>query len=188
MGVRTQQHTIRERCETTKFERVCVEIGCPEANNRLFSWDSRPNVAELSTQAGFDWLVIEIEHSGLYSAEIEHMFPALNRTEMLPLVLVPSSDPFFIQRTLDIGAMGIVLWPVKTPEEAHHIVSCHPLPSPGSAALGALRPSRYTLPPISSSMYIEALNSKTLRRYSASSLVSSIPCIPSRIHPTRRCR
>ncbi|SVE07328.1 uncharacterized protein METZ01_LOCUS460182, partial [marine metagenome] len=32
-----------------------------------------PDVAELLAHSGFDWLVIETEHNGLDSAEIQHM-------------------------------------------------------------------------------------------------------------------
>ncbi len=57
-----------------------------------------PNVAELLAHAGFDWLVIETEHNGLDSAEIEHMLMAVNATKTIPLVRIPSAQQTFIQR------------------------------------------------------------------------------------------
>ena len=50
-----------------------------------------PTVAELMGHAGFDWLVIETEHNGLDSAEVEHMLMAIGGTEAVPIVRVPSS-------------------------------------------------------------------------------------------------
>ena len=44
-----------------------------------------PNAAELLAHAGFEWLVIETEHSALDSAEIEHMLMAVNGAEAVPL-------------------------------------------------------------------------------------------------------
>ena len=67
-----------------------------------------PNVAELLGHVGFDWLVIETEHSGLDSAEVEHMLMALSGSASVPLVRVPPRDPVSIQRALDLGAMGVV--------------------------------------------------------------------------------
>jgi len=82
-----------------------------------------PNVAELLAHAGFDWLVVETEHNGLDSAEIQHMLMAMNGTNTIPLVRVPSANPVFIQRALDIGAMGIVVPMVRTADEARAIVA-----------------------------------------------------------------
>src|SRR5258707_7137621 len=103
-----------------------------------------PNVAELLASAGFDWLVIETEHNGLDSAEVEHMLMAVNGTETVPLVRIPSSNPVFIQRALDMGAMGIVVPLVRTAAEAQAIVRATRLPPQGSRSWGPLRASRYT--------------------------------------------
>ena len=81
-----------------------------------------PNAAELLAHAGFEWLVIETEHSALDSAEIEHMLMAVNGTEAVPIVRVPSADPVYIQRALDFGALGIMVPMVRTVEEALEVV------------------------------------------------------------------
>ena len=103
-----------------------------------------PNVAELLAHSGFDFLVIETEHNGLDSAEIEHMLRAVNGTETVPLVRVPSSDRVFIQRALDMGGMGIVVPSVKTAAEARAIVGATRLPPEGTRSWGPLRASHYT--------------------------------------------
>ncbi len=103
-----------------------------------------PNVAELMAHAGFDWLVIETEHNSLDSAEIEHMLMAISGTSTVPLVRVPSSNHVYIQRALDMGAMGIVVPFVKTPEEAEAIVSATRFPPEGTRSWGPLRASNYT--------------------------------------------
>jgi 2-keto-3-deoxy-L-rhamnonate aldolase RhmA len=51
-----------------------------------------PNVAELLAHAGFDWLVVETEHNGLDTAEIQQMLMAMNGTETIPLVRIPSAN------------------------------------------------------------------------------------------------
>src|SRR6185295_2072214 len=91
-----------------------------------------PNVAELLASAGFDWLVIETEHNGLDSAEVEHMLMAVSGTETVPLVRIPSSSHVYIQRALDMGAMGIVVPLVKTAAEAQAIVRATRLPPQGT--------------------------------------------------------
>jgi 2-keto-3-deoxy-L-rhamnonate aldolase RhmA len=102
-----------------------------------------PNVAELMSHAGFDWLVIETEHSALDSIQIERMLMAVNGAETVPLVRLPSSDVVYIQRSLDIGGMGIVVPLVKTVEEAQTIVRATRYPPQGTRGFGPLRAAHY---------------------------------------------
>ena len=81
------------------------------------------NVAELMGNAGFNFVVIESEHNGIDSAEIEHMLMAVGNTDAVPIVRIPSHRQVYIQKALDIGALGIVVPAVKTAEEAAQIVS-----------------------------------------------------------------
>ena len=102
------------------------------------------NVAELMGHSGFDFVVIETEHNALDSAEIEHVLMAVGNTEAIPIVRIPSSDKVFIQKALDIGAMGIVVPSVKSAEEARNIVSATRFPPLGTRSWGPLRASKYT--------------------------------------------
>lgn len=103
-----------------------------------------PNVAELMAHAGFDWLIVETEHNGLDSAEIEHTLMALNGADTIPLVRVASRNPVFIQRALDMGALGVVVPMVRTAEEAESIVRATRYPPQGARSWGPLRASGYT--------------------------------------------
>jgi 2-keto-3-deoxy-L-rhamnonate aldolase RhmA len=103
-----------------------------------------PTVAELLAHAGFDWLVIETEHSALDTAEVQHMLMAMNGTNAVPIVRVQSSDPVFIQRALDMGAMGIVVPMVKSVAEAQQVVAATRFPPLGTRSFGPLRAGHYT--------------------------------------------
>lgn len=128
-----------------KTNKVREKVLAGEPTIGCFLGLGSPNVAELMGHAGFDWLVIETEHNSLDSAEIEHVLMAIGNTEAVPLVRVPSSNPVFIQRALDMGAMGIVVPLVKTPEEAEAIVRATRFPPHGTRSWGPLRASNYTL-------------------------------------------
>jgi 4-hydroxy-2-oxoheptanedioate aldolase len=104
-----------------------------------------PNVAELLAHAGYDWLLIETEHNALGPAEVQHMLMAINATNTIPLVRVPSADQVYIQNALDIGALGIMVPMVKTADEARAIVSMTRYPPEGKRGIGGLRSSHYTL-------------------------------------------
>src|SRR5436190_8799875 len=100
---------------------VREKLGAGQPTIGLFLGVGSPNVAELLACAGFDWLVVETEHNGLDSAEIEHMLMAMNGTQAVPLVRVPSSNPVYIQRALDVGAMGVVVPMLRTAAEAQAV-------------------------------------------------------------------
>lgn len=123
---------VRERLRSGR-----AAIGC-------FLGLGSPNVAELMAHAGFDWLVIETEHNGLDSAEIEHMLMAMNGTDAIPIVRLPSANPIFIQRALDIGGMGVIVPMVRTAEEARAIVRATRYPPQGTRSFGPLRASNYS--------------------------------------------
>ena len=118
-----------------------------------------PAVAELMGLGGMDWLVIETEHNGLDSAEVQHMLMAIGNTDAVPIVRVPNRDQVYIQRALDMGAMGILVPGVRTAEEARAIVSYTRFPPVGVRSWGPLRASAYTL---DNDDYLERANENIL--------------------------
>ncbi|MCX6045227.1 MAG: aldolase/citrate lyase family protein [Chloroflexi bacterium] len=126
-----------------RTNQVRQKIEAHEPTVGCFMGLGSPNVAELLAHAGFDWLVIETEHNGLDSAEIQQMLMAMNGTETVPLVRIPSANPVFIQRALDMGALGIVVPLVRTAAEAAAIVQATRYPPHGTRSFGPLRAERY---------------------------------------------
>jgi 2-keto-3-deoxy-L-rhamnonate aldolase RhmA len=104
-----------------------------------------PNVVELLGHAGMDWLILETEHNGLDAAEVEHLLRAASGTQAVPIVRVPSSDHVYIQRALDLGAMGVMVPLVRTVSEVETIVRATRYPPDGTRSFGPLRASHYGL-------------------------------------------
>ena len=142
-----QSNTVREKVRNGQ-----PTLGC-------FLGMGSPAIAELLAHAGCEWLLIEMEHNGLDMAEVEHMLRAMNGSETIPLVRIPSADPVFIQRALDIGAMGITVPMVRTAAEAQAIVRASRYPPEGSRSFGPLRASQYT---VNYEEYFEQANDNVL--------------------------
>ena len=104
-----------------------------------------PTVAEQMAHCGFDFIVIEMEHNGLDLAQVQHMLMAVNGTEAIPMVRLPNSDQVFIQRSLDIGALGIVVPLLRSAEQARSVIAATRYPPAGTRGFGPLRASHYTL-------------------------------------------
>ena len=79
---------------------------------------SAPESMELVALAGFDFAVIDLEHSAMsLESAFRHIGTALF-AGVAPIVRVPALDGGIVQRLLDAGAEGIMLPHVDTVEQA----------------------------------------------------------------------
>lgn len=105
------------------------------------SWLSIPSpvVAEIMAQAGFPWLVIDLEHSVIDFETMQSMFLAIECHGSIPLVRLPSKDPTIAKRVLDAGAYGIIAPMVNNSEEAKQVVHSVKYPPWGNRGVGLAR-------------------------------------------------
>ncbi len=82
-----------------------------------------PIVAEAIGSAGFDWGVIDMEHTPLDLMDLVHMLQAVGNTRMAPLVRVPWNDTVFVKRVLDAGAHSLLFPFIENADEARKAVA-----------------------------------------------------------------
>jgi len=95
-------------------------------------------IARIAAAAGAEFAVFDMEHTG-WSLETIRMLIATTRcTSMVPMVRIPATEYHFIARTLDVGAMGIMVPMVETGEQAQRIAQFAKYPPVGrrGAAFG----------------------------------------------------
>ncbi|MFD2470296.1 HpcH/HpaI aldolase family protein [Amycolatopsis silviterrae] len=73
---------------------------------------------EIMAYAGFDFVVVDLEHAPLDLQTAYRLINAAAALGMTPLVRVPDKTPSTIQKILDAGAMGILVPHVDTVDEA----------------------------------------------------------------------
>ncbi|OQV05343.1 hypothetical protein CLAIMM_10102 [Cladophialophora immunda] len=79
-----------------------------------------PYSAQILAQCGFDWLMIDMEHSPLSAQEITamvHSTVAASAGSCAPIVRIPSHGVEWIKWALDSGASGIIVPMVNTKQE-----------------------------------------------------------------------
>lgn len=81
-----------------------------------------PAVVEIFGHAGFDFVIIDLEHGPLSSESVENMVRAAELAGISPVVRVRRNDPSLCARALDVGAEGILVPQVATAEEARGVV------------------------------------------------------------------
>ncbi len=109
------------------------------------SWISTgsPLVAEVMAHVGFDWLTVDMEHNAIDMENLVSCFYAISTTDTVPFVRVPWNDPQILKRVLDVGAYGVVVPNVKSPEEAQQAVQACRYPPEGFRGVGSLRGQLY---------------------------------------------
>lgn len=110
----------------------------------LWSSLSSNYTVEVIAGAGFDWILLDTEHS---PNDLESLLTQLQAAAPYPthaVVRVPWNDMVTIKRVLDIGAQSILIPYVSTAEEARAAVSYTRYPPAGVRGVaGTTRASRF---------------------------------------------
>lgn len=102
-----------------------------------------PTVTEIMAASGFDFLVVDLEHSVIGLSDLQILFHAIGNYDSMPLVRISSNDPVQIKRVMDAGSMGIIVPNVCTPDEARMAVKAVKYPPQGERGVGISRAQGY---------------------------------------------
>jgi 4-hydroxy-2-oxoheptanedioate aldolase len=123
------------------FKRA-LKAGKPQIG--LWSSLSSNYSVEVIAGAGFDWILLDSEHS---PADLESLLAQLQAVAPYPtqpIVRVPWNDMVWIKRVLDIGAQTLLVPYVSTAEEARHAVAYTRYPPQGLRGVaGTTRATRF---------------------------------------------
>ena len=123
------------------FKRA-LKAGKPQIG--LWSSLSSNYTVEVIAGAGFDWILLDTEHS---PADLENLLTQLQAAAPYPshaVVRVPWNDMVNIKRVLDIGAQSLLVPYVSTADEAKSAVSSTRYPPAGVRGVaGTTRATRF---------------------------------------------
>ncbi len=122
--------------------RAAFERGEPA----IGGWCSIPSplAAEQLARAGFPWVVIDLQHGGAtWGSELISLVQALALGGADTIIRVGGNDPTSIMRAMDVGAIGVIVPMIDTPEQAASAASAMRYPPVGSRSYGPTR-ARYT--------------------------------------------
>lgn len=74
--------------------------------------------AEIIGLAGFDWLLIDLEHGSGTEKDLLYQLQAIEHTEAVPFVRIENSERQRIHRVLDMGAEGVMCPRIRDLSEA----------------------------------------------------------------------
>jgi 4-hydroxy-2-oxoheptanedioate aldolase len=115
-------------------------------NPQIGLWGSIPSnySAEVVAGAGFDWFLIDTEHTPADIETVLHSVQAVAAYPTEPVVRVPWNDMVTIKRVLDIGVQSILIPQITTVEEAKNAVAFARFPRAGMRGVaGTTRATRF---------------------------------------------
>jgi len=105
-------------------------------SRRLFggAWLSlgSPVTAEIAGRAGYDWLLLDMEHGCGDYTDLLHQLQALSASPSGTVVRVPQADASVFKRVLDMGPAGLMIPNVTSAEMARRVVDISRVPPKGS--------------------------------------------------------
>ncbi len=113
-----------------------------------------PEVAEILTGVGFDWLFIDAEHAPFAALDIQRVLQGAG-SKMPCLIRLAASEEVLIKKALDIGAAGIIAPMVNSAEQAERVVRWSKYAPVGTRGVGLGRAHGYGM---GFQEYIESAN------------------------------
>jgi len=103
-----------------------------------------PITTEIVSHSGFDWLLLDTEHSPNEVPDVLVQLQAMQAGTASAIVRPAWNDIVLIKRFLDVGAQSLLIPFVQTPEEARRAVEATRYPPGGMRGItGSGRASRY---------------------------------------------
>lgn len=102
-----------------------------------------PAIPEILSESGFDWLVVDIEHTTIDLTMVQQLISSIQANGMAALVRVSKNEEVVIKRVLDAGAEGIIIPMICSAEDAKKAVDYSKYPPEGKRGVGLARAQKY---------------------------------------------
>ncbi|MFZ2406191.1 MAG: aldolase/citrate lyase family protein, partial [Methylobacter sp.] len=102
-----------------------------------------PSIAEILAMAGYDWVVIETEHTAIDVSEVLRLIIAIEQRGSVPLVRLAWNDPIQAKAVLDSGSAGVLVPMINSKADAELAVQMTKYPPLGFRGVGLARAQGY---------------------------------------------
>ncbi len=102
-----------------------------------------PAIAEILAGVGYDWICVDMEHGSIDIESLTHLFRAIEANDVVPIARLPMNDPIWIRRSLDAGAMGLIIPMVNSAQEVESAIRHAKYPPRGERGYGYSRANTF---------------------------------------------
>ncbi|MFH0865868.1 MAG: aldolase/citrate lyase family protein [Bacteroidota bacterium] len=109
------------------------------------TWLTIPHqsVVEILASAGFEWMVIDMEHAAIDIQTLQNIIGHIQGNGMEALVRVSKNEEIIIKHAMDAGANGIIVPMINTNDDAKKAVGFVKYPPAGCRGVGLSRAQHY---------------------------------------------
>ena len=102
-----------------------LKVALAEQRTLIGLWCNYANAATVETlaEAGYDWLLLEMEHAPNDLPTLHAQLMAVRASPTFPIVRVPVNDVTMIKRVLDLGTANLMVPNIRTAAEARATVA-----------------------------------------------------------------
>ena len=120
-----------------------------------------PGIPIILKNAGCEFIIFDMEHGGLSLEQFKTLATISNANKIAPFIRIPEVSYNYVARALDLGASGIMVPMINTPEDALKIVNASKYPPQGKrgAGFGFAHDNYINQSPLS---YIEKANNSNI--------------------------
>lgn len=102
-----------------------------------------PSIPEIMAPAGFEFMVIDMEHSALGLSHTQDLIRSIEGQGLVPIVRVSENNRNTIKQVMDLGAQGVIVPMILNAKEAKEAVASVRYPPEGVRGVGLARAQGY---------------------------------------------
>ncbi len=95
-----------------------------------------PGIPIILKNAGCEFVIFDMEHGGLSLEQFKTLSIISNSNKIAPFIRIPEIKYSYVARALDLGASGVMVPMVNTPDDAEKIVHSSKYPPQGKRGAG----------------------------------------------------
>jgi 2-keto-3-deoxy-L-rhamnonate aldolase RhmA len=103
-------------------------------------YTGNPSIIEILAYTGFDFYMLDMEHSRVNVETMEHCIRAADAAGITTIVRVAENDPSLIRQSIESGAQGVIVPHIETAQDARRAVDAIRYPPEGKCGTcGSIR-------------------------------------------------
>jgi len=130
-----------------KENRILTALAKGELPLGMQIYTGNPSLIEILAYTGFDFYMLDMEHSRVDVETMEHCIRAADAAGITTVVRVAENNQSLIEQSIEAGAQGVIVPHVKNREEAKRAVDSVRYPPEGKAGIcPAIRAANFDIP------------------------------------------
>jgi 2-keto-3-deoxy-L-rhamnonate aldolase RhmA len=127
--------------------RILAVLGKGEVPLGMQIYTGDPTLIEILAYSGFDFYMLDMEHSRVNVETMEHCIRAADAAGITTVIRVAENNPTLIRQSIEAGAQGVIVPHVKNRQDARKAADSVRYPPEGKCGIcPAIRAANFSIP------------------------------------------